>query len=104
MAEYCSEQVRETLTAVGTRDPERARALAVRDDHLERLCHRFLEQLAESVDAEPGSAPRAARVLTVAHLLERIADRVAIIAEDLVLVDADVVELPGLHAEAVTGR
>jgi hypothetical protein len=29
---------------------------------------------------------------------------VAIIAEDLVLVDAGVVELPGLHAEAVTGR
>jgi len=85
-------------------DPRRAHALAIRDDRLERLCRRLLEQLAETVGAEPGSVQRATRVLTVARLLERIADRVVIIAEDLLLVDADVVELPGLHAEAVTGR
>ena len=104
MAEFCSEQVREALIAVSTRDPRRAHALAVRDDRLERLCRRLLERLAETVGAEPGSVQRATRLLTVARLLERIADRVVIIAEDLVLVDADVVELPGLHAEAATGR
>jgi len=104
MAEFCSEQVREVLMAVSARDPRRAGALAVRDDRLERLCRRLLERLAETVGAEPGSVPRATRVLTAARLLERIADRVVIIAEDLVLVDADMVELPGLHAEAVRGR
>ena len=104
MAEFCSEQVREVIMALSARDPRRAHALAIRDDRLERLCRRLLEQLAETVGAEPGSVQRATRVLTVARLLERIADRVVIIAEDLLLVDADVVELPGLHAEAVTGR
>jgi phosphate transport system protein len=104
MAEFCSEQVRETLTALITRDPHRARELAVRDDRLERLCRRLVEQLADTVGTEPDSVQRATRVLTAARLLERIADRVVIVAEDLVLVEAGVVELPGLHAEAVTGR
>jgi phosphate transport system protein len=104
MAEFCSEQVREALVAVSARDPRRAHALAARDDRLERLCRRLVGQLGETVGAEPGSVQRATRMLTVARLLERIADRVVIIAGDLVLVDAGVVELPGLHAEAVTGN
>jgi phosphate transport system protein len=104
MAEFCSERAREVLMAVNARDRHRAIALAVRDDRLERVCRELLEELAESVAAEPAQARHASRVLAVARLLERIADRVVIIAEDLVLVDADAEELPGLHAEAVTGR
>jgi phosphate uptake regulator len=43
-------------------------------------------------------------VLAVARLLERIADRVVSIAEDLLLVDGGAMELTGLPAEAATGR
>lgn len=87
MAEFCSEEVREVLAAVREADPLRARDLAVRDDRLERLCRRLLEELAAGVMAEPDSAPRAARVLAVARLLERIADRVVTVAEDVLLAD-----------------
>jgi phosphate uptake regulator len=65
----------------------------VRDDRLERVCRELLEELAESVAAEPAQAAYATRVLAVARLLERIADRVVVIAEDLVLVDAGALEV-----------
>lgn len=104
MAEHCSEEVRQVLVAVEQRDLRRARARAVRDDRLEHLCRRLVEELAEGIDAEPGAARRAARVLAVARLLERIADRVVTVAEDLLLVDGGAVELTGLPADAATGR
>ena len=104
MAEFCSEQVRAVILALTHRDHARAATLAVRDDRLERLCRGLLEQLAPTLGDDPDSVRRATRILTVARLLERIADRVAVIAEDLVLVDADATAPPGLHAEAVTGR
>jgi phosphate transport system protein len=93
MAEFCSERAREVLAAVYARDRHRAIALAVRDDRLERVCRELLEELAESVAAEPAQAAYATRVLAVARLLERIADRVVVIAEDLVLVDAGALEV-----------
>jgi len=104
MADVCGARAREVLLAVGT--PERSRALApaLRDDRLERLCRELLGELAGRLAAEPSSVARATRVLVVARLLERIADRVVTIAEDLVLAGAGAVELPGLHAEAVSGR
>lgn len=104
MAEFCSERVREVLLAVDGRDLLPAGGLTVRDDRLERLCRRLLERLAASVRTEPLSAPRATRVLAVARLLERIADRVVSIAEDLVLADGGATDLTGLPAEAATGR
>jgi phosphate transport system protein len=104
MAEFCSEQVREVLLAVSGRDLLRARGLTVRDDRLERLCRRLLEGLAAGARTEPLAAPRATRMLAVARLLERIADRVVSIAEDLLLVDGGAMELTGLPAEAATGR
>jgi phosphate transport system protein len=93
MAEFCSERAREVLAAVYARDRHRAVALTVRDDRLERVCRELLEELAESVAAEPAQAAHATRVLAVARLLERIADRVVVIAEDLVLADAVAVEV-----------
>ncbi len=104
MAEFCSEALRDVLAAVSDRDLLRARGLAVRDDRLERLCRRLLEELAARVRAEPASAARAGGVLAVARLLERIADRVVAIAEDLVLVDGGAMEPTGRPAEAATGR
>jgi phosphate uptake regulator len=104
MAEFCSEQVREVLLAVSGHDLVRARGLTVRDGRLERLCRRLVEDLAACTRTEPLSAPRATRVLAVARLLERIADRVVSIAEDLLLVDGGAMELTGLPAEAATGR
>ncbi len=104
MAEFCSEEVREVLAAVGDRDLLRARGLTVRDDRLERLGRRLLDELAARVRTEPVFAARAGGVLAVARLLERIADRVVTLAEDLVLVDGGAMELTGLPAEAATGR
>lgn len=54
---------------------------------------------------EPGTDPGVCALAGLcAGLLERITDRVDTIAEDLRLVDAGAMELPGLHAEAASGH
>jgi phosphate transport system protein len=66
MAQFCREQVRDILAGVVARDTGRARLVAARDDRIDRVF--------------------------VAHHLERIADRVTNIAEDLVYLETGVIE------------
>jgi phosphate transport system protein len=100
IAECCGQLVRAVLAAVGARDVRRARRLAVRDDRLERLGRRLVEELAQTVSASRPATVRAARLVAAAHLLERIADRAATIAGDLVLLDGSAIELPARRATA----
>lgn len=100
IAECCGELVRAVLAAVGARDVRRARRLAIRDDRLERLGRRLVEELADTICASRPATVRAARLVAAAHLLERIADRAATIAGDLVLLDGTAIELPARRATA----
>jgi phosphate transport system protein len=95
IAECCGERVRAVIAAVGARDVRRARRLAIRDDRLERLGRELVEELAQTVRASRPATVRAARLVAVSHLLERIADRAATIAGDLVLLDGSAIGLPG---------
>jgi phosphate transport system protein len=97
MGELASQQVRDILDALIEQDADAARAIAARDEDLDRLYNRVFDHLVEELTGGTDCEEDALRVVTliqVAHDLERIGDRITNIAEDIVLVESgDVVEL-----------
>lgn len=94
LAGYCVEQVRDGLSAVVARDIERARAVAVRDDRLDRVYHRLHDELVDRMQEDPRSIPLAVTLISMAHHLERIGDRVINLAEGLVFLETgEIVDL-----------
>jgi phosphate transport system protein len=96
MGELASQQVRDILDALIEEDPARAREVAAKDDEIDRLYHRvynaLIEDMGSGTDAE--GALLAVTLINVAHNLERIADRVTNVAEDIIFLDSGtVVEL-----------
>jgi phosphate transport system protein len=96
MGDLAAHQVHDILDALIDQDEARAREVAAKDDEIDRLYHRVFDdlvvQMADSTDA--GEALRTVTLLLVAHNLERIADRVTNVAEDIVfLQNGEVVEL-----------
>jgi len=92
MAGYCSDQVRDILTAVVAHDDERARQIAARDDRIDRVYHRLFDDLVQLMSDDSSNVYRATNLVFIAHHLERIADRVTNIAEYLVFLDTGVIE------------
>lgn len=84
MAELVESQVHEILGAVIEADQERARAIATRDDEVDTIYHRLWDELVGFMVKDPDSVERAAILLFITKDLERIADRVTNIAEDVV--------------------
>lgn len=84
MAELTESQVHEILGAVIEADQERARGIAERDDEVDILYHRLWDELVDYMVKDPSTVERAAILLFLAKDLERIADRVTNIAEDVV--------------------
>jgi phosphate transport system protein len=84
MAELTESQVHEILGAVIEADQERARVIAERDDEVDAIYHRLWDELVGYMVSDPSSVERAAILLFLAKDLERIADRVTNIAEDVV--------------------
>ena len=84
MAELVESQVHEILGAVIEADQERAREIAARDDDVDVIYHRLWEELVGFMVNDPATVERAAILLFLAKDLERIADRVTNIAEDVV--------------------
>ncbi len=86
-------QVTAILRAVVDADEGLAREIAGRDDDVDTLYRRLWRELVASM-ADPANVERAATLLFVAKDLERIADRVTNIAEDVVFLHTGhVVEL-----------
>jgi phosphate transport system protein len=92
MAQFCREQVRDILSAVVARDADRARLVAARDDRIDRVYHRLFDELVQVMAEDSQNAYRATHLVFVAHHLERIADRVTNIAEDLVYLETGTIE------------
>jgi phosphate transport system protein len=92
MAQYCGEQVRDILSAVVARDVSQARLVAVRDDRVDRIYHRLFDDLIQRMSDDSDVVYRATNLVFVAHHLERIADRVINIAEDLIFTETGVIE------------
>jgi phosphate transport system protein len=84
MAEITEAQVHEILGAVIEADQDRARAIAERDDDVDVLYHKIWDELVGFMIQDPANVQRAAILLFLAKDLERIADRVTNIAEDVV--------------------
>ena len=92
MAELVESQVHEILGAVIEADEERARAIAARDDEVDTIYHRLWEELVGYMVNDPPSVERAAILLFLSKDLERIADRVTNIAEDVVFLHTGRIE------------
>jgi len=94
LAGYCREQLREALGAVVARDAARAQSLTLKDDRIDRIYYRVFDDLIERMHANQRNIIPAVALISVAHHLERVGDRVTNIAEALVfLEDGQIVAL-----------
>lgn len=81
MAEACREMLRDAVDAFVGRDAEKARAVALRDDVVDRLYEQVYRELLTFMLNDPRTIDRATWLIWVAHNLERIGDRVQNICE-----------------------
>jgi len=87
-----AEQVREMLNALVARDVDRAREIAARDDRVDRIYHRMVDDILQLMVADTRDVYAGTQLILVAMNLERIADRVTNLAEDLVFLETGNVE------------
>jgi phosphate transport system protein len=97
MGELAIGQVHDILEALIEENQVHAREVASRDNEVDRLYHRVFEDLVSEMGngkTDSDGALRSVTLLLVAHNLERIADRVTNVAEDIVFLETgQVVEL-----------
>jgi phosphate transport system protein len=96
MGELAIQQVHDILDALIEQDVAKAQEVAGKDDEIDRLYHRVFDELIGEManGTDEAGALRAVTLLLVAHNLERIADRVTNVAEDIVFLESgQVVEL-----------
>jgi phosphate transport system protein len=92
MGELVAGMVHDVLVALVEVDEARARAVAARDDEVDRLYHASFDVVLDLMRADPENVDRGTRILFAAHYLERIGDRVTNIAEDVLFLAGGVVE------------
>ena len=94
LGRYVEEQVRDIMETITVTDVRRAQDIAARDDRIDRIYHRVFDDMVETMREHPDWAYPATNLLFIAHNLERIADRVTNIAEDVVFLETgELVEL-----------
>jgi phosphate transport system protein len=97
MGELAIGQVHDILEALIDQNEARAREVAGRDNEIDRLWHRVFDDMVGEMGnghSDSDDALRAVTLLLVAHNLERIADRVTNVAEDIIFLESgQVVEL-----------
>ena len=81
MAAACREMMRDAVDAFISRDAEKARSVALKDDVVDRLYEQVYRELLTFMLNDPRTIDRATWLIWVAHNLERIADRVQNICE-----------------------
>lgn len=82
------------LDALSRRDATYAEQLAVEDDEIDHLYRRLFRATIEVARGQPEYSDEAIHLLTMAHNLERIGDRVTNVAEQVVfLLRGEIVEL-----------
>jgi len=84
MAKVVQEMLVEGLDAFTSGDPERAQATIARDDEVDELYDRLYEQVVAAMKSDPSIVHRGAEWLFVLKHLERIADYVTNICEQIV--------------------
>ena len=84
MAEEDRLMLRDALDAYVTRDADKARAVASRDDVVDNLYNQIFREILSFILEDPTTTTRALYLLFSAHNLERIGDRVVNIAERVI--------------------
>ncbi len=84
MAEVVKEMLIDGLDAFTSGDPERARATIARDDEVDAFYDKLYAQVINSMQRDPSTVARGAQWLFVLKHLERIADYVTNICEQIV--------------------
>jgi phosphate transport system protein len=92
LSRTCAEQVRDMLNALVARDIDRAREVAARDDRVDRIYHRIVDDILQLMVGDSRNVYTGNQLILVAMNLERIADRVTNLAEDLVFLETGNVE------------
>jgi len=84
MADIGMEMLRSSLKAFVEKDEKAARAIALRDDEVDALYHKVLQQCIAYMSQDSKNITAGTRIIWVAHKLERIGDRVTNICERVV--------------------
>ena len=84
MAKIVQNMLAAGLDAFTSGDPERAQEIFARDDEVDALYDQFYEQLLDVMRQDPGNIARGVQWLSVIKHLERIADYVTNICEQIV--------------------
>jgi phosphate transport system protein len=84
MAQLAKEMLRDSLDAFVSRDPQKAREVALRDEDMDHLYRAIFDELVEIMAHKPEGVERATYLLWCAHNLERIGDRVTNISERVI--------------------
>jgi phosphate transport system protein len=92
LSEACQAQVRDILSALIARDVDRARAIAARDDRVNRIHHRIVDDLIQLMTEDGDTVFRGTKLIMVAQNFERIGDRVTNLAEDLIFLETGRIE------------
>jgi phosphate transport system protein len=92
LSEACQAQVRDILSALIARDVDRARAIAARDDRVNRIHHRIVDDLIQLMTEDGDTVFRGTKLIMVAQNFERIGDRVTNLAEDLIFLESGRIE------------
>jgi phosphate transport system protein len=81
MSELALEMLQSALDAFTENDADRARELIAKDEQIDKIYERLVEDMLRSMSQDAGKSARLARLLFVAKNLERIADYVKDICE-----------------------
>ena len=92
LSRIVAEQVRDMLNSLVARDVVRAREVAARDDRVDRIYHRIVDDLLQVMVVDTQNVYPGTQLILVAMNFERIADRVTNLAEDLVFLETGIVE------------
>ena len=92
LSQACELQVRDILGALLARDVDRARAVAARDDKVNRIHHRIVDDLIQLMTEDGQAVFRGTKLIMAAQNFERIGDRVTNLAEDLIFLESGRIE------------
>jgi phosphate transport system protein len=87
MAELSRSMLAECLDVFEARDVQRAKALAEQDEMMDKLYKALFERLIRIMGENPKTIPRATYLMWCGHNLERIADRITNLAEQVIFMN-----------------
>lgn len=92
LSQLVAGQVRDMLSALVAHDIDGARGVAARDDLINRLYHRLVDELIAMMAEHPETVYSGTKLINACQNFERIGDRVTNLAEDLIFLETGEIE------------